>query len=343
MAAKLPPVGGFTSTPTPVTDTSSQWNSWSVILGLGALGLTAVAIKIISDSLPLPSPNPKTKEDPELTKFISKQHKSGLFSRRGMEIVNEAKTFSFEQFAEGIIRFETSDLSLKEGDEFFIRCSEYKSFLKIEPFFTQTASPEADLEFFVPNLPLNSRIKVEFGTSQREFSLNLNIDQARGLYTIFKEKLDYHTRSEASPPLIMQPPFILNSSGSFSVPTRPESLEKPVSIHLSENTIPQITAASAGEKGHLIIKNSGKRCVVYLQLTTGKHSIFDNERDIAIPLVISAGKTKALTKKALEDLWKSSYQWATSKVPPQDNLDLRLSALRQMIYRDLPSVKKTDT
>ncbi len=343
MATKLPPVAGSTSTPRVVAD-SSQWDSWSVnlLLGLGALGIGAIALKIISDSLPTASPQPKPKKDPELIKFLSEQHKSGLLSKRKAVCINEAKSLPFEQFAEGIIRFETADLNLKEDDEFFIRCSEYKSYSRVEPFFTQTATPAVDLEFFIPNLPLTNRIQLDFGTSQRKISLSLDIDQARGLYTIFKEKLDYHSRSEAFSPPIIRLPLIVNFSGSFSVPTRPESLENPLSICLSENNLHQIIPASAQEKGQLSIKNPGERCVVYLHLTSGKRSIPIDERDIVIPLVICAGKTKVLTKKVLEDLWKANYQWATSKTPLEGDLDLRLSGIQQMIYRDLPSTKKTD-
>ena len=342
MSQPLTSVAGSTSTSPPVTAASSQWNlrPVEILVGLGVLGLAAVAIKIISDSLPSPSPQPTTKEDPELIKFLSEQHKSGLLSKRKLVCINEAKSLPFEQFAEGIIRFETTDLSLKEDDEFFIRCSEYKSYSKVEPFFTQTATPDEDLEFFIPNLPLKSRIKLDFGTPQREISLSLDIDHARGLYTIFKKKLSFHSRSEPFSPPSIRSPLIVNFSGSFSVPTRPESLENPLFICLSENNLHQITPASAQEKGHLTIKNPGEHCVVYLHLISGKRSIPVDERDIVVPLVISAGKTKALTKKMLEDLWKTSYQWATSKVPPQDNLDLRLYGIQQMIYRNLPSLNK---
>ena len=322
MATHPSAVAGSSTTPPPTTPAHSEWNNRMVQVALG-LGVLGVAIYIIHELVESTPSKPKTdlSPDPERVKFVSEQHRSGL--RWGEQVCfNEAKALNFAQYAEAIIRIEPFELELVDPNDFFITCSPAREFPTPEPYFEQRANPAEGLEFFVPNLPLNETIKVTFGSPQWKGSLNFHVTLSRGLYKIFKENYDFQCKAEPLPPPTIYSPVAFN----------PTSLKNSIFLKLSENGKFDITTE---EKGQLTIKNPFGKSVVYLQLTSKRKVISTNQRDLVLPFVIGAEKTKTFSHKLLDILWKNTFRWATSKQVPEADLDLHLSGYQQMIYTPL--------
>lgn len=329
MSAPPSPVTDSSITPPLSPPPSSLWNFRTVqaALGIGALGVALFIIKQLVESTSSPSTTPPDPPpDPPHLKFLSEQHRSGL--RWGSRLcVNEAKALNFDKYAEAIIHIEPFDLDLVDPDDFFITCSPAREYPKPERYFEQRANPAEGLTFFVPNLPFNTTITVTFGIPQWQMSIQVHINQPRGLYTIFRENQLFQLRSQPLPtPVIFSP-----------VSLTPISLQSPLVFILSQDGKATTATPQKAENGQLIIKNLFKKSVIYLQLESKRRVINADQRDLVLPFVIGEEKQKALSQNLLNILWKNAYRGATSKQAPDDDLDLHLSGYQQIIYTDLAS------
>jgi hypothetical protein len=182
---------------------------------------------------------------------------------------------------------------------------------------------ESFLDFFIPNLPFGKEITVTFTTDTKK-NIELNIKQTAGLYTIQKNNNDElsYVLAPLGDPITLDPVF----------PLKPISLAKPFAFNINRAES-LVVPSSTNKNEHLTIYNIRERSVVLSLLLVSQHSdLSDEERAIALYILINAHKSAEFSLELLQDLWATQYSQATRKDRPTGDLQLHLDGHRQIIY-----------
>ncbi len=301
------------------TSSSFLWHN-KTYLALAALAGIAVLIAyrfFLKNGEDL-SQAPRTKRhpDPEPTVDLSKRLITSLFPA----CANAKQEFTFNQFAQGIIRVNLNDLQLPSSSNSFdlihIRWTDGST------VFCQPMTPGTSLQAFIADLPYGKEIKLEFlYQTQTRAEVTITVDQAMGIYEIYKEAAEWKVESHPENQLIREGlQYDLSSS----------KVDSPLSILIHNvhtmgfRDIPK----SVKEDSYFSFENtSDKTHVLFFQIASSDALFSTQNQNLVIPIAILPKTTIILPKNFLRACWQFTL-YSIHGISAPSNSNLFLSSLQ---------------
>ena len=298
-----------------VTPTHSIWNNRIVIFALG-IGAGLLIYHALQHYLNRENVEPETKFS------LNKRFINQVFP----EAANGKQELLSSTHAAGIIK--VSRQVILGGylgaalNTVSIRC-----FFRDQLFFTQemTRADNADFEVFVPELPYNQDVCVDFVHGALTKTVEFKVDQPMGCYEIVKKEESNELKAQFQPRKV---PHLV----TFNPLKKQPLVNKPLSIILAPSKRPEFNfkREHVGEEEFYHFQNTTDAAhILFFEIQGHAADIKLEEQRLVVSVVLFPKETKKLTDAFLRINWEKAYQATHAK--DATGTDLKILAIADVV------------